>query len=354
MRRFLNLTEKGMTEISEAALQVAEKLLWKDLIVNYQKAWDVALEKSGGRHYMMEPVPYADMMHEVAYQKNDSPSWKKVLVKPIYSPEMQKLEELSRNIWWCWNVDAIELFESIDPEAWKVTEQNPVALMGGLTLEQIKDLEDNEDFIERLNKVYDQFKQYMAQPCPSKDMIAYFSMEYGLMKSLKIYSGGLGILAGDYMKQASDSNANMVGIGLLYRHGYFAQEITVSGEQRADYIPQKFSQLPLQPVLNENGEWVKVSIAFPGRSVFAKAWRVNVGRVGLYLLDTDIEENSQDDRGITSRLYGGDSEMRIKQEMFLGVGGIRLLEAIGLKPTIYHCNEGHAAFSGLEQAQSRL
>ena len=349
MRRFLNLTEKGMTEISEAALQVAEKLLWKDLIVNYQKAWDVALEKSGGRHYMMEPVPYADMMHEVAYQKNDSPSWKKVLVKPIYSPEMQKLEELSRNIWWCWNVDAIELFESIDPEAWKVTEQNPVALMGGLTLEQIKDLEDNEDFIERLNKVYDQFKQYMAQPCPSKDMIAYFSMEYGLMKSLKIYSGGLGILAGDYMKQASDSNANMVGIGLLYRHGYFAQEITVSGEQRADYIPQKFSQLPLQPVLNENGEWVKVSIAFPGRSVFAKAWRVNVGRVGLYLLDTDIEENSQDDRGITSRLYGGDSEMRIKQEMFLGVGGIRLLEAIGLKPTIYHCNEGHAAFSGLER-----
>ena len=349
MRRFLNLTEKGMTEISEAALQVAEKLLWKDLIVNYQKAWDVALEKSGGRHYMMEPVPYADMMHEVAYQKNDSPSWKKVLVKPIYSPEMQKLEELSRNIWWCWNVDAIELFESIDPEAWKVTEQNPVALMGGLTLEQIKDLEDNEDFIERLNKVYDQFKQYMAQPCPSKDMIAYFSMEYGLMKSLKIYSGGLGILAGDYMKQASDSNANMVGIGLLYRHGYFAQEITVSGEQRADYIPQKFSQLPLQPVLNENGEWVKVSIAFPGRSVYAKAWRVNVGRVGLYLLDTDIEENSPEDRGITSRLYGGDSEMRIKQEMFLGVGGIRLLEAIGLKPTIYHCNEGHAAFSGLER-----
>ena len=349
LRHFLSMTEKGMAKVSEDALKVADKLLWKDLIVHYEKAYEIAMEKSSGRHYMMEPVPYADMMHEVVYQKNDAPSWKKVLVKPVYSVEMQKLEELTRNIWWCWNVDAIELFESIDPEAWKATEQNPVAMMGNLSVEQIKDLEDNEDFIERLNKVYDQFKQYMAQPCPSKDMIAYFSMEYGLMKSLKIYSGGLGILAGDYMKQASDSNANMVGIGLLYRHGYFAQEITVSGEQRADYIPQKFSQLPLQPVLNENGEWVKVSIAFPGRSVFAKAWRVNVGRVGLYLLDTDIEENSQDDRGITSRLYGGDSEMRIKQEMFLGVGGIRLLEAIGLKPTIYHCNEGHAAFSGLER-----
>ena len=349
LRRFLNMTDKGMAKVSEAALQVAEKLLWKDLIVNYQKAWDVALEKAGGRHYMMEPVPYADMMHEVVYQKNDTPSWKKVLVKPVYSPEMKKLEELSRNIWWCWNVDAIELFESIDPVAWKATEQNPVAMMEGLSVEQIKDLENNSDFVERLNKVYDQFKQYMSQPTQQKDLIAYFSMEYGLMKSLKIYSGGLGILAGDYMKQASDSNANMVGIGLLYRFGYFAQEITVSGEQRAEYIPQKFSQLPLIPVLNEQGEWVKVSIAFPGRSVYAKAWRVNVGRIGLYLLDTDIEENSPEDRGITSRLYGGDSEMRIKQEMFLGVGGIRLLEAMGMKPTIYHCNEGHAAFSGLER-----
>ena len=349
LRHFLSLTEKGADQITESALQVANKLLWKDLIVSYQKAWDVALEKSGGRHYMMEPVPYADMMHEVVYQKNDTPSWKKVLVKPVYSPEMRKLEELSRNIWWCWNVDAIELFESIDPEAWKATEQNPVALMEGLSVEQIKALESDKDFVGRLNKVYDQFKDYMSQPTQQKDIIAYFSMEYGLMKSLKIYSGGLGILAGDYMKQASDSNANMVGIGLLYRYGYFAQEITVSGEQRAEYIPQKFSQLPLQPVLNDKGEWVKVSIAFPGRSVYAKAWRVNVGRVGLYLLDTDIEENSPEDRGITSRLYGGDSEMRIKQEMFLGVGGIRLLEALGLKPTIYHCNEGHAAFSGLER-----
>ena len=349
MHHFLSMTEKGMAKVSEEALKVADKLLWKDLIVSYEKAYEIAMEKSGGRHYMMEPVPYADMMHEVVYQKNDSPSWKKVLVKPVYSEEMRKLEELSRNIWWCWNVDAIELFESIDMEAWKATEHNPVALMGGLSVEQIAALESDASFIDRLNKVYDQFKAYMAQPTQHKDLIAYFSMEYGLMKCLKIYSGGLGILAGDYMKQASDSNANMVGIGLLYRYGYFAQEITVSGEQRADYTPQKFSQLPIEPVRNSEGEWVKVSIAFPGRSVFAKAWRVNVGRIGLYLLDTDIEENSPEDRGITSRLYGGDSEMRIKQEMFLGVGGIRLLEALGMKPTVYHCNEGHAAFSGLER-----
>lgn len=356
IRDFIGKSNDEMAQIATDALKLAEKLCWKELISNYQKAWGMALEKSGSRHYMLESVPYADMLHEVKvdYQKADEPNWKKVLIQPVYSQEMRKLQELSRNIWWCWNVDAIELFESIDPEAWVATEQNPVALMEGLSLEQIEKLENDKDFITRLNAVYDDFQHYMSQKTTPKDLIAYFSMEYGLMKSLKIYSGGLGILAGDYLKQASDSNANMVGIGLLYRYGYFAQEIAVSGEQRADYVPQKFSQLPLDPVRDEKGDWVKISIAFPGRSVYAKVWRVNVGRVGLYLLDTDIEENSQEDRGITSRLYGGDNEMRLKQEMFLGVGGIRVLEAIGLKPTIYHCNEGHAAFCGLERLRTYI
>ena len=354
MRDFIGKSKDEMAKIAADALKLAEKLCWKELISNYQKAWDLALDKSGSRHYMLESVPYADMLHEVTYQKADEPSWKKVLIQPVYSQEMKKLQELSRNIWWCWNVDAVELFESIDAEAWIATEQNPVALMEGLSLEQIEKLENDKDFISRLNSVYDDFQHYMSQKSAQKDLIAYFSMEYGLMKSLKIYSGGLGILAGDYLKQASDSNANMVGIGLLYRYGYFAQEIAVSGEQRADYVPQKFSQLPLDPVRDENGDWVKISIAFPGRSVYAKVWRVNVGRVGLYLLDTDIEENSQEDRGITGRLYGGDNEMRLKQEMFLGVGGIRVLEAIGLKPTIYHCNEGHAAFCGLERLRTYI
>lgn len=354
MRDFIGKSKEDMAKIAADALNLAGKLCWKELISNYQKAWNIALDKSGSRHYMLESVPYADMLHEVTYEKTDEPNWKKVLIQPVYSQEMRKLQELSRNIWWCWNVDAIELFESIDPEAWVATEQNPIAMMEGLSLEQIEKLENDVDFISRLNVVYADFQHYMSQKTAQKDLIAYFSMEYGLMKSLKIYSGGLGILAGDYLKQASDSNVNMVGIGLLYRYGYFAQEIAVSGEQRADYVPQKFSQLPLDPVRDENGDWVKISIAFPGRSVYAKVWRVNVGRVGLYLLDTDIEENSQEDRGITSRLYGGDNEMRLKQEMFLGVGGIRVLEAIGLKPTIYHCNEGHAAFCGLERLRTYI
>ena len=354
IRDFIGKSKEDMAKIAADALNLAGKLCWKELIYNYQKAWNIALDKSSGRHYMLESVPYADMLHEVAYEKTDEPNWKKVLIQPVYSQEMRKLQELSRNIWWCWNVDAIELFESIDPEAWVATEQNPVALMEGLSLKQIEKLENDADFISRLNAVYSDYQHYMSQKTAQKDLIAYFSMEYGLMKSLKIYSGGLGILAGDYLKQASDSNVNMVGVGLLYRYGYFAQEITVSGEQRADYVPQKFSQLPIDPIRDEKGDWVKISIAFPGRSVYAKVWRVNVGRVGLYLLDTDIEENSQEDRGITGRLYGGDNEMRLKQEMFLGVGGIRVLEAIGLKPTIYHCNEGHAAFCGLERLRTYI
>lgn len=354
IKHFASKTKEEMARISTEALALSERLCWDELVENYCKAWDVALEKSGSRHYMRESVPYADMLHEVSYQKVDAPNWKKVLIKPVYSPRMKKLQELSRNLWWCWNVEAIELFESIDPEAWTASEQNPVALMEGLSLAQVESLELDENFTTRLDAVYDEFQRYMSQKTTQKDLIAYFSMEYGLTKSVKIYSGGLGILAGDYMKQASDSNANMVGIGLLYRYGYFAQEISVSGEQCAEYVPQKFSQLPLNPVRDENGEWVKVAIAFPGRSVYAKVWRIDVGRVGLYLMDTDIEENSAEDRGITGRLYGGDSEMRLKQEMFLGVGGIRLLEAIGLKPTIYHCNEGHAAFCGLERLRTYI
>jgi alpha-glucan phosphorylases len=349
MKSFSVKTPEQWNKISKMALEIASKLEWKDLIGFYQQAWDMALEKASSRYCMMDAIPYADLLHEVVYHKQDAPNWKKVLVKPVYSNEMKKLEELSRNLWWCWNVDAIDLFESIDPVAWHNLEQNPVALMGSLSKQQIEKLEKDTDFIKRLNMIHDDFQKYMSDKNTDQAMIAYFCMEYGLTKSLKIYSGGLGILAGDYLKQASDSNVNMVGIGLLYRYGYFTQEISVYGEQIADYIAQKFSQLPLNPVRDENGNWVKVSIAFPGRTVYAKVWCVNVGRVSLYLLDTDTEDNSPEDREITGKLYGGDSEMRFKQEMFLGVGGIRLLDALNIKPTLFHCNEGHAAFSGLER-----
>lgn len=348
----MKMSEKSDAErrrISEKAYAVSLRFSWKQLAANYLKAYDIALDKLSGRAYVKQTKKYSEVLRNFNYKKQDAPTWKKMLVEPVYSESLVKLNELAHNLWWCWNVDAIELFESIDPVAFENLEQNPIALMSHLTKKQIDDLENNTDFINKLNNVYDEFRRYMSVKPVSEDKIAYFSMEYGLLKSLKIYSGGLGILAGDYLKQASDSNANLFAIGLLYRYGYFNQDLSVWGEQLSQYLPQKFSQLPLDPVRDEEGNWVTVSIAFPGRSVVAKAWKVSVGRISLYLLDTDIEQNSPEDRVITGQLYGGDSEMRIKQEMFLGIGGIRLINALNLKPTIYHCNEGHAAFCGLER-----
>ena len=342
-------SDEETAEISKKAIEIASSLTWKDLIVNYYNAYDLAVTKSEGKEYLKQSKNYSEVLRNFDYKKQDTPTWKKILIDPVYSQQMKKLQELSNNLWWCWNMDAIELFESIDPIAFERLEQNPIALMKSLTKSQIDDLEQDERFITRLNKVYDKFKKYMSVKPANDNKIAYFSMEYGLQKSLKIYSGGLGILAGDYLKQASDSNANLLAIGLLYRYGYFNQDLSVSGEQLSQYLPQTFSELPIEPVRDDDGNWVTISIAFPGRSVYAKAWKVSVGRISLYLLDTDIEQNSPEDRAITGQLYGGDSEMRIKQEVFLGIGGIRMLNAMNIKPTIYHCNEGHAAFCGLER-----
>ncbi|MDO8897259.1 MAG: alpha-glucan family phosphorylase, partial [Bacteroidales bacterium] len=331
------------------SFEIASKALWKDLINNYKSAWDIALQKLSGRAQVFEAKKYTETLRPITLNKQDQPTWKKVLFQPVYSGELQKLNELSQNLWWSWNHDAISLFESIDLKAWNDHEQNPISFLEDLSVKQMEALENDSKFIERLKIVHDKFKTYLKGASGSSDLIAYFSMEYGLHKSLKIYSGGLGILAGDYLKEASDSAANLVGMGLLYRYGYFQQDISLFGDQMAQYIPQKFTHLPLEPVRDENGDWITVKVAFPGRVVIAKAWKVPIGRIPLYLLDTDIEENTSEDRTITHQLYGGDNEMRFKQEMILGIGGIRLLRRLGIDPTIYHSNEGHSAFIGLER-----
>lgn len=331
------------------AFEIASKAMWKDLINNYKSAWDIALQKLSGRALVFEAKKFTETLRPITLNKQDQPTWKKVLFQPVYSGELQKLNELSQNLWWSWNHDAISLFESIDLKAWNDHEQNPISFLEDLSVKQMEALENDSKFIERLTIVFDKFKNYLKGASESSDKIAYFSMEYGLHKSLKIYSGGLGILAGDYLKEASDSAVNLVGLGLLYRYGYFQQDISLFGNQMAQYIPQKFTHLPLEPVRDKNGDWVTVKIAFPGRVVIAKAWKVPIGRIPLYLLDTDIEENTAEDRTITHQLYGGDIEMRFKQEMILGIGGIRLLDKLGIDPTIYHSNEGHSAFIGLER-----
>ena len=230
------------------------------------------------------------------------------------------------------------------------TETQPDTLDRITRLPGAADLSKNEAFISKLNALTERFDAYMSETdAKNGRQIAYFSMEFGLHDTIKIFSGGLGLLAGDYLKQASDSNYNIIGVGLLYRYGYFQQQISITGEQIATYTPQKFTHLPLQPVRDENNNWLKITFALPGRTMYAKIWRVDVGRVPLFLLDTDIDENVEADRMITYQLYGGDLENRLRQEILLGIGGIRMLDKLGLKPDIYHSNEGHSAFIGIER-----
>ncbi|MGC8802691.1 MAG: alpha-glucan family phosphorylase [Bacteroidales bacterium] len=282
------------------------------------------------------------------------PSWKRLLVQKHIPAKLHALEELSKNLWWSWNYDAVELFQSIDPKLWIASEENPIAFLDSLPYEKFLELEKDKTFLQRLETVYGRFLEYMQQPMKEGPKVAYFSMEFGLHDSLKIYSGGLGILAGDYLKEASDSRCNIIGVGLLYRYGYFKQIISEYGDQIAQYESQTFSKTCAQPVRDENNRWITIHINLPGRTVNARIWKVQVGRVPLYLLDTDYEDNSPLDRSITHNLYGGDWDNRIRQEILLGIGGIRALDAMGIECDIYHCNEGHAAFIGLERLRKYI
>ena len=286
-------------------------------------------------------------------RKNFSPSaepqWKSIVVKSRLPKELSCLHEITRNLWWCWNYEAIELFESIDLDLWEEVEKNPIRLLEKVSYARLSELAGNANFVAKLNGIYSKFKTYLEQPFEYKPSIAYFSMEYGLSNILKIYSGGLGILAGDYIKEASDSRVNLVAIGLLYRYGYFKQALSMYGEQQAIYEAQEFESLPIEEVRDAHGEPLFIPINFPGRQVQLKVWKVSVGRVPLYLLDTDHALNNPEDRSVTHALYGGDWENRLKQEMALGMGGVRLLNALNICNDVYHCNEGHAALLNLQR-----
>ncbi len=284
-----------------------------------------------------------------------SPSWKNVMVTRHLPEKLSGLETLCRNLWWCWNDDAKALFKSIDADLWHKSGHNPMEILDKVSLKRYNELAKDQEFLARMNAVIDEFNLYMSKKAERVEpSIAYFCMEYGLDTSLKIYSGGLGILAGDYLKETSDMNVNLVAIGLLYRYGYFTQRLTPQGNQVADYIAQDFLKIPVEPVIGEDGVWKSVSMNLPGRVLHARIWRVAVGRTDLYLLDTDYEANSAEDRTITHQLYGGDHENRLKQEILLGIGGVRALRALGLNPTMYHYNEGHAAFAGLERLREYM
>ncbi len=287
---------------------------------------------------------------KLSVSNTNAPVWRDITVKSELPSQLKPLEELSKNLWWVWNSEAKALFRSINPDQWRKNGENPVMLIQALTSERISELLNDEVFMAELNHVYADFKEYMSKPM-RKDVpsISYFSMEYGLCNCLKIYSGGLGVLAGDYIKEASDSCVDMTAVGFLYRYGYFAQSLSVDGQQIANYEPQNFNQLPIEQVLDGEGRPMILEVPYPGRIIYCHIWRVNVGRMKLYLLDTDFDMNSEFDRPITHKLYGGDWENRIKQEYLLGIGGVLMLQKLGVNSQLYHCNEGHAALLNLQR-----
>jgi glycogen phosphorylase/synthase len=349
---------KSKTDISKArksAYDISRSAQWSNLIETYKEAYYIALKKVEERKHLFKDLPLLHIEEERPAVKSVAPIWYETNIQATVPERFIRLKDLSKNLWWSWNYEAVDLFHSIDENLWKESRYNPVTMLEMVSIERFEELSEDKGFTGHYDRVIKAFDDYMNEPFEDvKKSIAYFSMEYGFHDSLKIFSGGLGILAGDYLKEASDSRVNMTGIGLLYRMGYFKQTISISGEQLVDYPRQDFAHLPIIPLVDEKGNSRKVSVVFPGRTVFAKIWQVNIGRIKLYLLDTDIEENSEADRDITHSLYGGDNEHRFKQEMILGIGGIRALDSVGFKPELYHCNEGHAAFIGLERLRKSI
>ncbi len=289
-------------------------------------------------------------MTKIKVNNVNQPVWKDVMVHANLPESLKKLQEIAYNLWWVWNSDAKNIFRYIDLEAWHRAQSNPIMLLNIMSYERMMQLTEDKHFMEQLDKTYADFRAYMDTPKDhTKPSIAYFSMEYGLTHILKIYSGGLGILAGDYLKEASDCNVDMTAIGFLYRYGYFTQTLSPEGQQIANYEAQNFNNLPLEQVKNADGSPMIIEVPYPERVVKAYLWKVAVGRINLYLLDTDNELNSEWDRQITHQLYGGDWENRIKQEILLGIGGVLALNKLGIKKDVYHCNEGHAALMGLQR-----
>jgi len=342
-------SDDEFTAHRQSALNASHEALWQNLAKHYFDAYHRAIQNTLGRkdHFSKKTL-----IQEHVLEKSNmtEPNWRKIFVKPELPERLNKLMQLSKNIWWTWSHSALKLFESINPHLWERSGYNPLAMLELMSYKEIEELSNNPEFLVRLDFVYREFEEYMNQPLDTeRPSVAYFCMEYGFHTSLKLYSGGLGVLAGDYLKQASDSKVRMTAIGLLFRYGYFNQSFSAGGEQISEYIPQKFSNLPMIPVRDDQGNWIKISVSFPGRLVLAKVWEVQVGRVKLFLLDTDIEDNNEADHQITHQLYGGDWENRMKQEILLGIGGVKILKQLGLTFDIYHCNEGHAAFSVLER-----
>jgi phosphorylase/glycogen(starch) synthase len=351
IRSFMLMSREDVEMARNKAWEVSRIANWDTLFHYYTDAYKLALEKSEERRE--QPREYARILEatEVQVRKpHQVPVWKDIYVQSELPERISYLKDLSCNLWWSWNSDAEFLFRRMDPTLWEEVGHNPKRLLETIDYKRLVVLADDEVFLDDSDRIFKQYTDYISRPDNAElPSVAYFSMEFGIHPCLKIYSGGLGVLAGDYLKEASDSNVNITGMGLLYRYGYFRQKIGPHGEQQAIYEAEDYSQLPITLVEDSEGNALTISLIWPGRTVRARVWLAAVGKIKLYLLDTDFEENIAEDRAITHYLYGGDSENRLKQELILGIGGMRAMIALGIKPDIYHSNEGHSAFIGFER-----
>ena len=352
MDLFIGLNNDEIAVAREKAHAISRIAMWDTLVEHYFKAYEFAVAKSAERRGG-EPREFARFVEAPGLtirKPHQMPVWKDIYVQSAVPEKLRFLKVLSENLWWSWNSDAEALFRSLDPSIWDEVSHNPKLLLERIDYKRLLVLEDDEEFLAELKVIEEHYNTYMGRPGNTIDpSVAYFSMEFGIHQCLKIYSGGLGILAGDYLKEASDSNLNITGIGLLYRYGYFKQKIGPKGEQLAIYDSEDFSRLPIHPVKDKQDNQLSVSLAWPGRMVKIRVWKAMIGKVLLILLDTDCEENNPEDRFVTHHLYGGDNENRLKQELVLGIGGVRVLEEMGIVADVYHSNEGHSAFISFER-----
>ncbi|MFO7657623.1 MAG: alpha-glucan family phosphorylase [Bacteroidales bacterium] len=357
IQKYSDFDSASILNARENAHTLSRTALWKTLASIYFEAYSKALKKAAersDRFVEIEEKQVEQVREEVFIQSNE-PIWKKIIVKSKLPENLKYLNELSQNLWWSWDDEAQELYETIDPELWEACEHNPAVLFEQVPYDRLISLSRDKEYVDKIKSVYNRFVTYISDKSEGKSpKIAYFSMEYGFHDSLKTYSGGLGILAGDFLKEASDMKVDIIGIGFLYRYGYFSQVLTTKGEQQAVYDFQHFSKLPLKPVRDENHQIMSVNVMLPGRAVHARIWQVDVGRVKVLLLDTDFDANSQEDRMISHNLYGGYNENRLKQELVLGIGGIRVLDVLGIVPDLFHSNEGHSAFIGFERIRKYM
>nr|MCU0362955.1 alpha-glucan family phosphorylase [Bacteroidales bacterium] len=348
---FQGLSTEEVSLARSKAHDISRIALWDTLAEYYFTAYEQALINSDERRGQpREIAAFAETPGLIVRKPHQIPVWKDIYVQSDVPEKLSALKEIADNLWWSWNDDAEQIFHSMDPSLWENVKHNPKLLLEKIDYKRLLVLEDDDEFVKELSRVYESFRSYLNRPyAVASPSVSYFSMEFGIHPCLKTYSGGLGVLAGDYLKEASDSNLNITGIGLLYRYGYFRQKIGPRGEQLPIYEAEDFSRLPVTAVKDAEGNHLTVGIVWPGRTVKIRIWEARVGKVSLLLLDTDFDDNSPEDRSVTHYLYGGDNENRLRQELILGIGGIRALEAMGIRTDLYHSNEGHSAFISLER-----